>query len=147
MFSTVVVGTDGSAIAEHALRTAAEIAAKGTGPLHAVSAYRHLSAAEVTSIRDSLPEEFRDTIVANGSVSQNLLSAGRVGDHYGVEVVDHAIDGDPTEALLDVADEVDADLIVVGSRGLHGLPRMLGSVSTKVVHHSPRSVLVVHPPA
>jgi nucleotide-binding universal stress UspA family protein len=145
MFSTVVVGTDGSAGAEHAVRVAAEMAAQGNGQLHVVAAYRPLTAAEVLRIRSSLPEEYRDAIDAAGKVEETLSSAARIGQDHGVAVTCHPVDGDATEGLLDVADEVDADLIVVGSRGLHGLTRMLGSVSTKVVHHSPRSVLVVHP--
>ena len=145
MFSTVVVGTDSSAIAEHAVRVAAEMAAQGNGTLHVVAAYRTLSPAEVLSVRSSLPEEFHDAIDAVSRVDDTLASAARIGARHGVTVTRHPIEGDATEALLDVAEEVDADLIVVGSRGLHGLARMLGSVSTKVVHHSPRSILVVHP--
>ncbi len=110
-----------------------------------VAAYRPLSAADVLSVRKSLPPEFSDVIDAVGRVDDTLASAVRIGEEYGVAVTRHRIDGDATEALLQVADQVGADLIVVGSRGLHGLSRMLGSVSTKVVHHSPRSILVVHP--
>ena len=146
MFATIVVGTDGSAIAEQAVRVAAEIAASDHSKLHAVSAYHLLSASEVTGMRESLPAEYRDVIDADGAVDEHLMSAAHIGDHYGVDVAKHAVAGHATQAVLDVAEEVDADLIVVGCRGLHGVRRMLGSVSTKLVHHSPRSVLVVHPP-
>jgi len=56
----------------------------------------------------------------------------------------HAREGDPAQAIIDVADEQDADLIVVGARGSTGLRRfMLGSVSSKLAHHAPSSVLIV----
>jgi nucleotide-binding universal stress UspA family protein len=52
--------------------------------------------------------------------------------------------GDPADAIVDEAGEWGADLIVVGTRGLGGARRLLlGSVSTKVVHHAPCDVLVV----
>jgi nucleotide-binding universal stress UspA family protein len=44
--------------------------------------------------------------------------------------------------LIEVADEIDADLIVVGNSG--GLRRSAGSVPNRVIHHSKRSVLIVH---
>lgn len=145
MFSTIVVGTDGSANSEQAVRVAAEMASLTEGKLHVVSAYHPLSAADVTSIRSSLPDEFREVVDADGAVKDRLLSANRIGRHYGIEIVEHAVEGDATESVLDMAEAVDADLIVVGSRGLRGLRRTLGSVSTRLVHNSPRSVLVVHP--
>ena len=53
-------------------------------------------------------------------------------------------DGRPADAILDAADEVDADLIVIGSTGKHGALRMLmGSVSSRVAEYSTRSVLIV----
>jgi nucleotide-binding universal stress UspA family protein len=56
------------------------------------------------------------------------------------------LEGQPADALLGASK--DADLIVVGSRGLGGFKRlMLGSVSDQVVHHAPCPVLVVHPRA
>nr|WP_273545378.1 universal stress protein [Sinorhizobium medicae] len=63
----------------------------------------------------------------------------------GADRVDARVEpGDYAETILGVADEVDADLIVVGSRGLGGLRGLLvGSVSQKVVQHSDCSVLVV----
>ena len=62
----------------------------------------------------------------------------------GVEAECYARRGDPAEAILDVAEEQDADLIVVGSKGMHGSRRfLLGSVPDKVSHHAPCSVLIV----
>ena len=56
----------------------------------------------------------------------------------------HALPGDPAKAILMVADEAGADLIVVGSKGMQG-PRgkILGSVPNDVAHHANCSVLIV----
>jgi nucleotide-binding universal stress UspA family protein len=52
--------------------------------------------------------------------------------------------GDAADAILDVAEEQRADLIVVGNRGMTGAKRfLLGSVPNKVSHHAPCSVLIV----
>ena len=61
-----------------------------------------------------------------------------------VTMVSHERNGDPAEAILEVAESVHADLIVVGARGLGLVGRFIrGSVSTKVAHHSSCDVLVV----
>ena len=62
----------------------------------------------------------------------------------GLQAEGRVIDGDPREALLEVARQEDVDLIVVGSHGRTGLEKLLmGSVSSHVVNHAPCSVLVV----
>ena len=62
----------------------------------------------------------------------------------GVEVETYARQGDPADAILDVAEERDADLIVVGNKGMTGAKRfLLGSVPNKVSHHAPCSVLII----
>ncbi len=60
------------------------------------------------------------------------------------EVETFARQGDAADAILDVAEEHRADLIVVGNRGMTGAKRfLLGSVPNKVSHHAPCSVLIV----
>ena len=53
------------------------------------------------------------------------------------------VDGDPWRRILEVAQQIDADLIVIGSHRLHGVERLLGTVASRVVNHADRSVLVV----
>ncbi len=55
----------------------------------------------------------------------------------------HPAAGDPAEVILAVARDVDADLIVVGNKGMQGPARILGSVTNTVSHHAPCSVLIV----
>jgi nucleotide-binding universal stress UspA family protein len=52
--------------------------------------------------------------------------------------------GDPWQEILNVAQAVDVDLIVLGSHRYHGADRILGTVASKIVNHADRDVLVVH---
>ena len=62
----------------------------------------------------------------------------------GVEVATYARQGDPADAILDVAEEQKADLIVVGNKGMSGAKRfLLGSVPNKVSHHAPCTVMII----
>ena len=62
----------------------------------------------------------------------------------GLEVETHAREGDPADAILDVAEEQNADLIVVGNKGMTGAKRfLLGSVPNKISHHAPCSVMII----
>ena len=61
-----------------------------------------------------------------------------------VDVVTHPREGDPADAILDVAEENDADLVLVGNKGMTGARRfLLGSVPNKISHHSPCDVWIV----
>ena len=61
-----------------------------------------------------------------------------------MEVTTHAREGDPADAILDVAEEAKADVIVVGNKGMTGARRfLLGSVPNKISHHAPCSVYIV----
>lgn len=61
----------------------------------------------------------------------------------GVEVAGTVLEGPPAHALVEEASALGANLVVVGSRGLSGVPRLLlGSVARNVAHHAPCSVLV-----
>ena len=62
----------------------------------------------------------------------------------GIEVQTHPVEGDPADAILNVAEETKADLIVVGNKGMTGARRyLLGSVPNNVSHHAPCSVIIV----
>src|SRR5262249_33648879 len=61
----------------------------------------------------------------------------------GVESETHVWPGHPAEALVQIAEEQDAQMIVVGNRGMTGARRVLGSVPNHVSHHAPCDVLIV----
>jgi nucleotide-binding universal stress UspA family protein len=67
---------------------------------------------------------------------------GRLTD-LGVTSEAHVWQGDPAEALVRIAEEQAAQLIVVGNRGMTGARRMIGSVPNSVSHHAPCDVLIV----
>ena len=54
------------------------------------------------------------------------------------------VDGDPWRRILEIAKQLDVDLIVMGSHRYHGVERILGTVASRVVNHADRNVLVVH---
>lgn len=135
----IVVGTDGSAGAEKALRRAIAIAAATDAPLHVVTAYPGGSHSE------PLMSSARTTRIDLREVAEGVLArhAG-LAQSDGVRAETHAREGDPAEVLIDVAEEVAAELIVVGARGLTGLARwLLGSVSTKLSNYASCDVMIV----
>lgn len=145
MFERIVVGTDGSEGAQEALDVAGELAAGlGIPEVHVVTASHPLSSVELQQVRSQLPDEFKLLVDSHVPASGRLEDADAVLAHHGVGMIRHDIGDSPASAILDVAEDVDADLIIVGARGLGAVGRFLrGSVSDKVAHHSPCSVLVV----
>ena len=145
MFSTIVVGTDGSPDAEDALRAAAELARLNPETkVHVVGAFQPIPPGQLRSMADSLPEEFRPLLYGTMRVDATMDVARSVMKLAGVEADYHDVDDHPTDAILNAAENYDADLIVVGSRGEGATKRLLhGSVSTNVLHHAPCAVLVV----
>ena len=137
---TIVVGTDGSPYAEAAVRRAAEIAKGTDAVLHLVTAYPDIPTygEDISSSAKRDPINLRD--VAEGVAAR----AEREVEAQGLAVDTHAREGDPAHVILEVADEQDADLIVVGARGLTGVRRfLLGSVSSKLAHHAHCSLMIV----
>jgi nucleotide-binding universal stress UspA family protein len=77
-------------------------------------------------------------------VDATLKAATERAEEAGVETQSFARQGDPADAILDVAEEVGADLIIVGNKGMSGAKRfLLGSVPNKVSHHAPCSVMII----
>lgn len=144
MYERIVVGTDGSKRALDAVGAAARLAELcGAKQIHVVASCRSLSPQEMAHIRATLPDEFHDSISAQLDAKDCLSEADALLS-TAVTMVPHERSGDPAEAILEVAESVHADLIVVGARGLGPVGRFVrGSVSTKVAHHSPCDVLIV----
>ena len=74
-----------------------------------------------------------------------LRDAKKLAESRGVKkVVTESVDSGPSEALIDVAEKIGAELIVVGSQGMTGAKRLLlGSVPNRIAHHTPCDVLIV----
>src|ERR1700677_533466 len=135
MFETVVVGADGSETAAEAVRQAVELVKLTGGGLHIVSAYTP------HALKTGGGEFARS--LGSDSVARSLLDdLGSRAAVAGVQVDTHAIAGSPADAICQVAGDVNADLIVVGNKGMSGARRILGSVPNSVAHQAPCSVLL-----
>ena len=119
----IVVGCDGSESASVAVQAAADLAGKFSATLHVVSAYM---------ASGQRPEALKVLAVAEADLRQS-----------GLDPHSHARQGQAAIVLADVAEEHNADVIVVGNRGMSGAARLLGSVPNTVSHNAPCSVLIV----
>jgi nucleotide-binding universal stress UspA family protein len=148
MYDVIVVGTDGSESACIALDRATDLAKLSGATLHIVSAYHPVSLGSVAMAATAGVSTLDVETVNQGVATQGAHvceeAAARARDG-GVKVEQHAVAGEAADALVHVATEVGADLIVVGNRGMSGARRfVLGSVPNKVSHHCPCSLLIVH---
>lgn len=144
MFKTLVVGTDGSETATDAVRQAVEFAKQIGAGVEIVSAYEPVPAQRLRQERRETPEELQWAINPREDVESTLEGAAEIASKAGVTATTHPRQGDPADAILDVAEERGADLIVVGNKGMTGAKRfLLGSVPNKVSHHAPCSVLII----
>src|SRR5688500_5287732 len=144
MFRSIVVGTDGSETATQAVRQAVELAQATGAKVQLVSAYEPVSGQRLREETQQVPEDMQWMVNPREDVDSTLEDASGVASEAGVAVEVHARQGDPADAILDVAEETKADLIVVGNKGMTGARRfLLGSVPNKVSHHAPCSVVIV----
>jgi nucleotide-binding universal stress UspA family protein len=141
MSEAIVVGTDGSETAGHAVSEAIRLAKALDGVIHVVSGYKPLRDAKVVGgagggadVAAPLPDAL---------VSSTLDEAAAKVRTSGVKVEIHALHMEPADAVLKVAADVEASMIVVGSRGMHGAKRVLGSVRNTITHHARCAVLIV----
>jgi len=141
MIARVLVAVDASPRAPHVVGAAAEIAARFGATL---TLFRALSippdfppAAHVGS-SDALPAFLAKEALAGLDALIATLPAGVLAAAPIVRV------GQSWRAILQVADELDVDLIVIGSHGYYGLDRVLGTTAGKVANLARRNVLVVH---
>ena len=144
MFKSIVVGTDGSDTANQAVRQAVELALAVGGSIDLVSAYAPVPAQRLSEERRQAPEDLQWAITPREDVDATLAAAAAIAQEAGVSVEVFPRQGDPADAILDVAEERGSDLIVVGNKGMTGAKRfLLGSVPNKVSHHAPCSVLII----
>jgi nucleotide-binding universal stress UspA family protein len=144
MFARIVVGTDGSDTAKEAVREATELAKHTGATLDVVSAYEPVSPTRLREERLEAPSDIEHMVNPREDVDATLSEADAEISKAGVSARTFARQGEPADAILDLAEEENADLIVVGNKGMTGAKRfLLGSVPNKVSHHAPCSVLIV----
>jgi nucleotide-binding universal stress UspA family protein len=131
---SIVVGYDGSEPAKRALQRAADLAKEGDRIVVVSSAEAQARSGPTGGARRD-PSEFQQR-------RDVLEGAKQLVSERGLDAEFVEAQGDPGTAIVEAAS--DTDLIIVGSRGLNPIQRMLlGSVSSKVVHRAPCDVLVV----
>jgi nucleotide-binding universal stress UspA family protein len=144
MFGAIVVGTDGSETAGKAVERAIELADAMKARLLVVSAFEPVSPSRLREESQQIPADLQWMVNPRADVDVTLRSAVEEAETAGVVAEPFARQGDPADAILDVAEEQGADLIVVGNKGMTGAKRfLLGSVPNKVSHHAPCSVLII----
>ena len=144
MFGSIVVGTDGSETAGEAVRQATELAKAVGSRINLVSAFEPVGNQRLREERQEVPEDIQWMVNEREDVEATLEAAKEQVEAAGVEVETFSRQGDPADAILDVAEEQKADLIIVGNKGMTGAKRfLLGSVPNKVSHHAPCSVMII----
>ena len=144
MFSSIVVGTDGSETARKAVQQATELARQVGASISLVSAYQPVSNQRLRDEQREVPKDIQWMVNPREDVEATLKEAADGVDGAGVKVETFAREGDAADAILDVAEEQHADLIVVGNKGMTGAKRfLLGSVPNKISHHAPCNVLII----
>ena len=147
MYDNILVPTDGSDTAEAAVDRAVDLAAKYDATVHAlyvvdVDAVNYsLGTEQVDRVRrgdlDEMPEVRQAADEATGYVADAAAAAG-------VPAEEHVRAGQPVRAIRDAIDELDADVVVMGSHGRSGISRaLLGSVTEKVLRKTTVPVFVV----
>jgi nucleotide-binding universal stress UspA family protein len=144
VFRSIVVGTDGSETAGKAVDAAVELAQLSGATLELVSAYEPVSGQRLREEARQVPPDLQWMINRRADVDATLHQAAERARDAGVAVQTYAREGDPADAILDVAEELAADLIVVGNKGMTGAKRfLLGSVPNKISHHAPCAVMII----
>ena len=140
---TLLVATDFSEHADHALEYAAELATLLDATVHLVHALPpapmggpELGVAYSSAVMASLSEQAQTALDARAARYHGRVTLARVRLQI----------GDAREVIDGVAEQIGADLIVMGTHGRRGIRRvLLGSVAESVVRTAPCPVLVIRP--
>jgi nucleotide-binding universal stress UspA family protein len=147
MYDVIIVGTDGSDTAAVAVEHATRLAASTGATLHIVHVYQTVSTGQIAmaATAGAATGDFEEANAGSAADSERICQrAATNAQREGVKVETHARPGDAGDVLVGIAEEVGADLLVIGNRGMSGVRRfVLGSVPNKVSHHCPCSLLIV----
>ena len=138
MVRTVAVGTDGSGTADKAVEFAIDLAARYEAKIVFISAYVPVSETRLLALA---PGDFQWTINPAEDVDSTLRDCEERAEAQGLRWASEARQGDPAKILVELAASNDADLLVIGNKGMER--KVLGSVPNSVSHSAPCSVLIV----
>jgi nucleotide-binding universal stress UspA family protein len=142
MFSNIVVGTDGSETAKLAVTLAADLARKQDAVLHLVNAYKAPLVGAGVLQAGPVAATGQETVAKSLEAASHRMLAEAAVAMNDLSVETHSGKGAPADVVINVAEEVGAELIVVGSKGMQGARRMIGSVPNSIAHHAPCHVLI-----
>jgi nucleotide-binding universal stress UspA family protein len=145
-YTTVVVGTDGSETSFRAVDRAATLAGDSAATLVIACAYAPASGKDIVHDQDVLGADAAYQVVGSAPAEDTVQTARDRATRAGAGTIETVVvQGKPAETLQRVVKEYDADLLVVGNRGLNTLAgRIVGSVPLDVARHTPVDVLIVH---
>ena len=139
--NTIAVGTDGSETASKAVDFALDMAEKYGSRLVVASSYVPASEDRLAKEQADAPQEIQWSINPMEDVEAALRDVEEKAKDRGIKTVSEARQGDPADVLCEIAEEQEADVLVVGNKGMHR--RILGSVPNSVSHKAPCSVMIV----
>lgn len=148
VFKTIVVGVDGSDPAKEALRKACGMATAFGADLHVVNAPKDETAALVMSglggYMPLTPTDLFDERLKEAGEKVIDVAVKEAAAEGAKDIKTHVRIGDPSNEIIKLAEEVGADLIVTGRRGLGGMASLfLGSISQEVSHGAKCAFLTV----
>jgi nucleotide-binding universal stress UspA family protein len=138
---TVAVGTDGSDTATRAVEFALDLADKFSSRVVFISSYRPVSESRLKHEQKDAPEDIQWAINPAEDVEDALRQVEAMADERGLKWTSEAREGQPADVLVDLAEEHDADVLVIGNKGMHR--RVIGSVPNSVTHKAKCSVMIV----
>lgn len=141
MVQTIAVGTDGSDTAAKAVDFAMDMAERYGAKLVIASAYKPVSEDRLRKEQVDAPQEIQWSINPNEDVDTALRAVEEAAKERGLKYASEARNGDPADILCAIAGDHEADVLVVGNKGMER--RILGSVPNSVSHKAPCSVLIV----
>jgi nucleotide-binding universal stress UspA family protein len=141
MIATVAVGTDGSGTAEKAVLAALELAERYGARIVFISAYAPVDEMRLRHEKREAPDEVQWMINPEEDVDATLRECEQLAEERGLKWASEAAQGDAADILVQLADRHDADVLVIGNRGMHR--RMLGSVPNSVTHKANCTVFLV----
>lgn len=144
MFKTILVPLDGSNLSEKALDVACDLANRYHSDLHLIHASDYLRVMAGIPLAESAllitQEDYEKP--SRELLASAVAKAARLGCN---SVTPHYLSDSPSKAIVEIADEIDADLIAMGAEGHSDISGvLLGSVSHRVCNTANRSCLIVH---
>lgn len=143
-YKRILVGTDGSPPSLKSVREAARLAKAFGAELLVACAYGALDQGTVERWREEAPDEMSWRFTPSTIADEAIVKGESAAVAEGVTPRMLTERGEAADVLIKVAEREDADLIVVGNRGMTGPTRfLLGSVPNKVSHNAPCDVLII----